>query len=61
MIKMVYLVDCNGADKFGTCMGCGRSNKEDPWMIRITLSFTNHGTSFCLCDECRTEMKRMME
>lgn len=65
MIKMQYLVDCNGADKFGTCMGCGKGSKEDQWMVRIIVSFDNHGarqgTTFCLCNECRSEMRGELE
>ena len=65
MIKMQYLVDCNGADRFGTCMGCGKGDKEDPWMVRIIVSFDNHGarqgTTFCLCNKCRNEMRKEME
>lgn len=62
MIKIQYLVDCKGADGYGTCMGCGKGSEEDKWMVRVAISFSNHGTAqgttFCLCDKCRTELKR---
>lgn len=62
MIKIQYLVDCNGADRFGTCMGCGKGNREDQGLVRITFSFIGGGTSVCVCSDRRKDlMKKIKE
>jgi hypothetical protein len=55
MIKVKYLADCEGANKYGTCVSCGRDSKDDPHMIRVTYTYHNDRcrTSTCLCTECR--------
>ncbi len=55
MISVTYLADCKGAEKFGTCVSCGKDSKDDPQMVRVTYSYHEGRcrTSTCLCDECR--------
>ena len=57
MIKITYLSDCIGAEKFGTCSSCLKGSKEDERMVRIKFYAQNGkhlaGTSVCLCNECR--------
>ena len=54
MIKIKYLVDCKGLERFGNCISCGKSSKEDLKMVRVRFSPNeNKATSICLCDECR--------
>ena len=55
MIKIKYLVDCEGAMKFGTCVSCGEDSKYDPKMVRVTYTYNNDHcrTSNCLCHRCR--------
>ena len=55
-LKIEKLIECKGAGRYGTCIGCGRDSAEDMiGMIRITGdgSGAGQGTSFCLCRECR--------
>lgn len=56
MIKIMYLADCEGAEKYGTCASCEKDSGDDSLMIRaqfFTKSNVNKRTSICLCDECR--------
>lgn len=54
MIKNKYLIECNGAERFGTCASCGKNSGDDPKMVRlIFIHNDNHKTSLCLCDDCR--------
>lgn len=34
-MKIKKLVDCAGAERFGTCAECGKGSKEDPEMFKI--------------------------
>lgn len=60
MIKTEYLIDCNGADRFGTCASCSKDSQEDGKMIRVRIGNNAagyyQGTAFCLCNECRELM-----
>lgn len=54
MIKVEYLKELKGAQKFGTCNSCGKWSEKDPAMVRVR--FTVDGRFFStifLCDECR--------
>ena len=55
MIKVEYLADLPGAQKFGTCVSCGKDSKDDPQMVRVTYTYNNDHcrTSNCLCNACR--------
>lgn len=54
MIKSKYLIDCNGAERFGTCASCGKNSGDDSKMIRLIFLYNdNHKTSLCLCDDCK--------
>ena len=65
MIKIEHLSSCEGADKFGTCSGCLRGNKEVEDMIRITIFARNgmgtSGASICLCTECKKELYDLLK
>ena len=37
MIKVEYLIDKCGADRYGTCAGCSKGSKDDPKMVSITF------------------------
>lgn len=56
MIKVEYLIDKCGADRYGTCAGCSKSSKDDPKMVSITFKTKYSGSVICLCDECRKEL-----
>jgi hypothetical protein len=60
MIEVKYLQDCRGADKHGTCMGCGKFSKEDPNMVRVSFKHDiggiAQGVTVCLCNRCREEL-----
>ena len=60
MIRLNYLADLKGADKFGSCIACGKSAKEDKKMVRVIFTRNNYGNQnglvLCLCDECRKEL-----
>ena len=60
MIKTEYLIDCEGADKYGTCASCSKDSHEDRKMIRVRIGSKAagyyQGTAFCLCNECRELM-----
>ena len=57
MIKIEYLIDCEGADKYGTCASCSKDSYEDRKMIRVRIGNTYYQrTAFCLCNECRELM-----
>lgn len=58
MIEIRYLQAESGANKFGTCNCCGKSSSEDPLMISVKFSYYGHGTTICLCDDCK---KKLME
>lgn len=60
MISIKSLRGCNSADKFGTCVGCGKFSDSDAKMVRITFDY-NEGysrTSVCLCNDCREELEK---
>ena len=57
MIKVEYLIDKCGADRYGTCAGCSKGSKDDPKMVSITFKTKIYsGSVICLCDECRKEL-----
>ena len=46
MIKSKYLIDCNGAERFGTYASCGKNSGDDSKMIRLIFLYNdNHKTS----------------
>lgn len=60
MIEVKYLQDCEGADKYGSCSGCGKFSKEDTAMIKVEfwrdVGGNSRGTQICLCKQCRAEL-----
>lgn len=58
MIKIKYLSNSSGAERFGTCTSCLKDSGEDEYMVRIKFSAMNgkhiSGTSVCLCNECKS-------
>ena len=47
-MQIEFLKDCKGANKFGTCNGCGDSTDTQPKMRRLRFE----AVSVCLCEEC---------
>ncbi len=43
MVKIEYLHTLKGADRYGSCMGCGKNSAEDIWMSRIKISYDDGG------------------
>lgn len=65
MIEVKTLSDLDGADKYGTCMSCGKSSEFDKGMVRITALQklplgTYQGTAVCLCERCKKVLKEML-
>lgn len=56
MITLEKLIKCKGAERFGTCSGCGRMSDDDKKMIRIKAGYDSLTRSVCLCDDCRLEL-----
>ena len=60
MIKVEYLRDCEGASRFGTCIGCGKGSQDDSDMVRVKIlnNISDHfqGVSICMCNRCRVEL-----
>ena len=54
-MKIKKLVNCDGAEKFGTCVECGKGSKEDPDMVKIVW---DGNSSTILCKECMLNLKR---
>ncbi len=50
-MKIQYVKNCKGAEKFGTCIECGKDSYLDENLVRITLGNIHHA-SFCLCSRC---------
>ena len=53
-MKITKLSTCEGAERFGTCVECGKGLKEDPEMFKITW---NGNSSTILCKECLIKLK----
>lgn len=64
MIEIKYLQDLKGADRFGTCGGCGKSSKDDPGMVRVRFNYSSEnkgqGTIICLCNQCRVDLYKKL-
>ena len=43
--------ELQGADKFGTCIECGKNSYDSQELVRITLG-SIYKMSTCLCPEC---------
>lgn len=56
-MKIKKLVNCVGAERFGTCVECGKGSKKDPEMLKIVWD-TN--SSVCLCKECAAKLKNQL-
>ena len=55
MIKVEYLKELKGAQKFGTCNSCEKWSDKDPAMVRVrfTVDGQDNASTIFLCDECR--------
>lgn len=61
MIEIKRLVDCKGAEVFGSCQSCCKPDTEDTEMKRITIrTYLGQGTSVCLCSECLEELRNKL-
>ena len=56
-VKITKLSTCEGAERFGTCVECGKGSKEDPEMFKITW---NGNSSTILCKECLIKLKNKL-
>ena len=67
MIIIRKLKDLRGAERFGTCMSCGRGSADDDGMMRVTLQFGvagekyMQGTSFCVCAYCMKHFQQQIQ
>ena len=52
MIEVTRLNECNGSDRFGSCISCGAFSNDDKSLIRIKFMMERQGTSICLCSKC---------
>ncbi len=50
-MKIQYVKNGKGAEKFGTCIECGKDSYLDEHLVRLTLGSMHHA-SFCLCSDC---------
>ena len=50
-MKIQYVKDGKGSEKFGTCIECGKDSYLDEYLVRISLGDT-HKMSACLCSRC---------
>ena len=57
IMKIKKLVDCAGAERFGTCAECGKGSKEDPEMFKIIW---DGNSSIILCKECAAKLKSQL-
>ena len=60
MIEITRLNECNGGNRFGSCLSCGAFSKDDKSLIRITFRTEQQGTSICLCSKCTHSLIRHM-
>ena len=56
-MKIKKLVDCAGAERFGTCAECGKGSKEDAEMFKIIW---DGNSSIILCKECAAKLKSQL-
>lgn len=61
MIKVEYLIDKYGTERFGTCAGCSKSSKDDPKMVAVTFMTKYSGNVVCLCYECHKELYQKIQ
>lgn len=57
IMKIKKIVNCVGAERFGTCAECGKGSKKDPEMLKIVWD-TN--SSVCLCKKCAAKLKNQL-
>ena len=50
-MKIQKIKGLQGADKFGTCIECGKTSYDSQELVRISLGSV-HKMSACLCPEC---------
>lgn len=55
-MKIVKLVNCKGANRFGTCLVCGNNSDEDKTLARFTIDCT----SICLCEYHLLQLQNMI-
>ena len=57
-MKIKKLVNFEGAERYGTCVECGKVSKEDSDMVKIMW---NGNSSTILCKECILKLKRNIQ
>lgn len=60
MINITSLKDCTGAERYGTCSGCGKNSKESKDMVRIIFTHGSTMSHIALCKECHDELAELM-
>lgn len=50
-MNIQYVKNGKGAEKFGTCIECGKDSYLDEHLVRLTMGSMHHA-SFCLCSSC---------
>lgn len=50
-MKIQYVKKGKGAEKFGTCIECGKDSSLDEFLVRLTFGNV-YSASFCLCSDC---------
>ena len=58
-MEIKKLSEYHGSEKYGTCMECGKSSKDDSEMIKIIWN-ENGTTSTIMCKECAQKLKNIL-
>lgn len=56
-MKIIKSATCERAERFGTCVECGKYSKEDPNMFKIIW---DGNSSTILCKECSIKLKNKL-
>ena len=54
-MKIQYVKNGKGTEKFGTCIECGKDSYLDEFLVRLTFG-NIHSASFCLCSGCLNKL-----
>lgn len=51
-MKIQYVKNGKSAEKFETCIECGKDSYLDEHLVRLTIGSSMHHVSVCLCSSC---------
>lgn len=54
-MKIQYIKDLKGTEKFGTCIECGKDTYVEKDIVRLAFG-SIHKCSFCLCPGCLNKL-----